>query len=74
MIDPEIVDPMSDRKRPFVDPWKLASDGYVRAANRCFFHPLGLHMVVQIFAKDLEHPFRIRVLDCRDGTESRLLN
>jgi len=64
---PDPIDHLSALRRPVLDAMALADEGYIQEANRRFFHPLGLHMAVQIVTDDLDSPFQIRVMDCRDA-------
>ena len=66
MKGPDPIDHLSALSRPLLDSVALADQGYVQEANRRFFHPLGLHMAVQIVTDDPDSPFQIRVMDCRN--------
>ncbi|UCF20420.1 MAG: hypothetical protein JSU87_03160 [Gemmatimonadota bacterium] len=46
----------------YMDESELSDQGFVLEANRQFFHPLGLYLVLQI----TEDGYRLRVLDYRE--------
>jgi hypothetical protein len=45
----------------YMDEDELSTEGYLLEANRQFFHPLGLQLVLQI----TDDGFRLRVIDSR---------